>query len=266
VKAHGKVNLCLLVGAPRTDGLHPLVSIFQPTTLADEVEMEPASPAEIVALARAGEQDLVVCPGVDGDNLALKALTEFRAATGWDGPAQRITIEKRIPIAGGMAGGSADAAAVLRLASSASGIEIPPELPMRLGADVPALLANRRALVTGAGEHVQPLPGDDLDLVVVPLDAQLTAAQVYRTFDILGLARSDAELASLRDDPPVVNDLEPAARRLCRAIDPALEALAHAGGERPMVSGSGPTVFGRSEDPERVVARLSEHGYAALAA
>jgi 4-diphosphocytidyl-2-C-methyl-D-erythritol kinase len=254
MKAHGKVNLCLLVGAPRTDGLHPLVSIFQPTKLADEVTMAPYV------------RDAVVCPGVEGDNLALKALTAFRAATGWDGPPQRITIEKRIPIAGGMAGGSADAAAVLRLASSASGIEIPPELPMRLGADVPALLANRRALVTGAGEHVQPLPGDDLDLVVVPLDAQLTAAQVYRTFDILGLARSDAELASLRDDPPVVNDLEPAARRLCRAIDPALEALAHAGGERPMVSGSGPTVFGRSEDPERVVARLSEHGYAALAA
>jgi 4-diphosphocytidyl-2-C-methyl-D-erythritol kinase len=266
VKAHGKVNLCLLVGAPRTDGLHPLVSIFQPTTLADEVVMEPASPAEIVALARAGEQDLVVCPGVDGDNLALKALTEFRAATGWDGPAQRITIEKRIPIAGGMAGGSADAAAVLRLASKASGVEIPPDLPMRLGADVPALLFNERALVTGAGEHVQPLPAERLDLVVVPVNAQLTAAQVYRAYDILGIARSDEELAALRDDPPAVNDLEPAARRLCRAIDPALEALARAGAEHPMVSGSGPTVFGRGDDPERVIARLSEHGYAGIAA
>ena len=242
MKANGKVNLCLLVGAPRTDGLHPLVSVFQPTKLADEVTMAPYV------------RDAVVCPGVEGENLALKALTEFRAATGWDGPPQRITIEKRIPIAGGMAGGSADAAAVLRLASQASGI------------DIPALLANQRSLVTGAGEHVQPLPGDHLDLVVVPLDAQLTAAQVYRTFDILGLARSDAELASLRDDPPVVNDLEPAARRLCRAIEPALEALAHAGADRPMVTGSGPTVFGRSEDPERVVARLSEHGYTALAA
>jgi 4-diphosphocytidyl-2-C-methyl-D-erythritol kinase len=254
VKAHGKVNLCLLVGAPRTDGLHPLVSIFQPTKLADEVTME------------VYVRDTVVCPGVEGDNLALKALTEFRAATGWDGPPQRITIEKRIPVAGGMAGGSADAAAVLKLASQASGIAIPPDLPMRLGADVPALLANQRSLVTGAGEHVQPAPGDRLDLVVVPLDAQLTAAQVYRTFDILGLARSDEELAALRDDPPVINDLEPAARRLCRAIEPALEALAHAGAEHPMVTGSGPTVFGRSADPERVVARLSEHGYNGIAA
>jgi 4-diphosphocytidyl-2-C-methyl-D-erythritol kinase len=266
VKAQGKVNLCLLVGAPRTDGLHPLVSIFQPTKLADEVTMEPASPAETVALARAGAHDLVVCPGVTGENLALRALTAFRAATGWDGPSQRITIEKRIPVAGGMAGGSADAAAVLKLAASASGIAIPLDLPMRLGADVPALLANRRALVTGAGEHVEPAPGERLDLVVVALDAQLTAAEVYRTFDILALARSDEELASLRHDPPPVNDLEPAARRLCRAIDPALEALARAGAELPMVTGSGPTVFGRGDDPERVVARLREHGYTGIAA
>jgi 4-diphosphocytidyl-2-C-methyl-D-erythritol kinase len=205
VKAHGKVNLCLLVGAPRSDGLHPLVSVFQPTDLADEVTMEP------------DVRDSVVCPGVEGDNLALRALTEFRASTGWDGPPQRIVIEKRIPVAGGMAGGS--------------------------------------------GEHVEPIAGVKPPLVVVPLDARLTAAQVYRTFDILGLARSDEELASLRDDPPPVNDLEPAARRLCQAIDPALEALARAGAEHPLVSGSGPTVFGRAGDPERVVARLAEAGY-----
>ena len=73
------MNLCLLVGAPRTDGLHPLVSVFQPTALADEVTLEPASPRELVELARAGAttrpRDLVVCPGVSGENLALTALT-----------------------------------------------------------------------------------------------------------------------------------------------------------------------------------------------
>jgi 4-diphosphocytidyl-2-C-methyl-D-erythritol kinase len=262
VKAYGKVNLCLLVGAPRTDGLHPLVSVFQPTALADEVTLTTASPAEIVKHAG---RDLVVCPGIDGENLALRALTEFRAATGWEGPPQRIAIEKRIPIAGGMAGGSADAAATLRLVADASGIGIPDDLPMRLGADVPALLAGTRALVTGAGEHVAPVAGDPLPLVVVPLDAELTAAAVYRAFDVLGTARSDEELAeaaaSVADDPPPVNDLEPAARRLCRAIDPALEALSKAGAEHPMVTGSGPTVFGRAPDPERVVAELRRAGY-----
>ena len=159
---------------------------------------------------------------------------------------------------------------MLRLAAQASGIEIPDDLAMRLGADVPALLLNQRALVTGAGEHVEPIPGDKPPLVVVPLNVHLTAAQVYRTFDVLGVARSDEELAqaasAVRDAPPPVNDLEPSARRLCRAIDPALEALAQAGAEHPMVTGSGPTVFGRADDPERVVARLSKHGYKAIAA
>jgi 4-diphosphocytidyl-2-C-methyl-D-erythritol kinase len=264
VKAYGKVNLCLFVGAPRTDGLHPLVSVFQPTALADDVTLEPAAPREIVAHAG---RDLVVCPGIEGDNLALKALAEFRRATGWDGPPQRITITKRIPVAGGMAGGSADAAATLRLASRASGHRIPEDLPMRLGADVPALLRSGRSLVTGAGEHVAPIGGDKPALVVVPLDAHLGAAEVYRAFDVLGIARGDDELAELAADlraghrAPPVNDLEGAARRLCRAIDPALEALAAAGAEHPMVTGSGPTVFGRAPDPERVVAQLHQAGY-----
>ncbi|WP_051324136.1 4-(cytidine 5'-diphospho)-2-C-methyl-D-erythritol kinase [Candidatus Solirubrobacter pratensis] len=278
MKARGKVNLCLLVGAPRTDGLHPLVSVFQPTALADEVTIEPASPEEIVAIARreaaarrrdgaSGVRDLVVCPGVYGDNLALRAFTEFRAATGWDGAPQRISIAKRIPVAGGMAGGSADAAAALRLAGQVSGIPVPNHLAMRLGADVPALLHDTRALVTGAGEHVEPVAGAELPLVIVPLDAALTAKEVYRAFDILGAARSDEELAEAAariragHDPPLVNDLEPAARRLCRAIDPALEALEKEGAEHPMVTGSGPTVFGRAADPERVAARLREAGY-----
>lgn len=266
--ARGKVNLSLLVGAPRSDGLHPLVTVMQPVALADDVTLEPASPAEIVALARAGEPDLIVCPGVEGDNLALRALAEFRAATGWDGPSQRLTIAKRIPVAAGMGGGSADAAAALRLAANVAGRPVPGGLAMRLGADVPALLHGGRALVTGAGEHVEPLAGDPPGLVIVPLDAALSAAEVYRAYDVLGLARGDDELAAEAErlraggEPQPVNDLEQAARRLCRAIDPALEALAAAGAEHPMVTGSGPTVFGRADDPERVAARLHQAGYA----
>jgi 4-diphosphocytidyl-2-C-methyl-D-erythritol kinase len=259
VKAHGKVNLCLLVGAPRSDGLHPIVSVLQPVDLADEVTMEP----------RGGERDVVDCPGVDGDNLALRALAGFRVATGWAGPPQRITIAKRIPVAAGMGGGSADAAAALRLASHASGLPVPDGLAMRLGADVPALLHGARALVTGAGEHVEALPGDRPGLVIVPLDAALGAGEVYRAFDVLGRARSDEELAeaaailrtgALPDDL-AVNDLETPARRLCRAIEPALEALSAAGAGDPMVTGSGPTVFGRARDAPAVAARLRAAGY-----
>jgi 4-diphosphocytidyl-2-C-methyl-D-erythritol kinase len=255
VLAPGKVNLCLLVGAPRrSDGLHQLVSVVQPTRLADEVTIE-----------RGGPVDSVVCPGVGGENLALTAVNAFREATGWDGPPQRITIRKRIPIAGGMAGGSSDAAAALTLIAEVAGIAIPRELPMALGADVPVMMGAVRALMTGAGEHVEPLPGAAPPLVVVPLEAELGAGQVYAEFDAHDAPRSPEELERaaqrIRDgEIEHVNDLERAARRLCPAIDPALEALREAGVERPMVTGSGPTVFGVSEDPE-VVDRLHAAGY-----
>jgi 4-diphosphocytidyl-2-C-methyl-D-erythritol kinase len=252
--APGKVNLCLLIGAPRADGLHPLVSLVQPTRLADTLTLEPG-----------GEQDEVICPGVTGENLALRALRDFRAATGWDAPPQRLTISKRIPIAAGMAGGSSNAAAALRLASQASGLAIPPDLAMALGADVPVMLANTRALMTGAGEHVEPLPGDAPSLIIVPLDAELGAGEVYKAFDALATPRAPDELEHAAEriragDFEHVNDLEGPARALCPAIDPALEALREAGVAHPLVSGSGPTVFGISDDPD-AVARLHAAGY-----
>jgi 4-diphosphocytidyl-2-C-methyl-D-erythritol kinase len=234
--APGKVNLCLLVGAPRADGLHPLVSVVQPTDLADEV------------------------------SLALTALEAFRFATDWEIAGLKLTIDKRIPIAGGMAGGSSDAAAALRLASQASGFAIPPDLPMRLGADVTVMIDAERALMTGAGEHVEPLPGDKPRLIVLPLDAALSAGEVYRAYDTHFTPRApealDAAAAAIRAGEPFeyVNDLEAPARRLCAAIDPALEALREHGVEQPMVSGSGPTVFGFSDDPD-VVARLHASGH-----
>jgi 4-diphosphocytidyl-2-C-methyl-D-erythritol kinase len=252
------VNLCLFVGAPRADGLHPIVSVFQPVSLADDV-----------TLAEGDGADRVVCPGVDGENLAARALAEFRAATGWTGTPRALTIVKRIPVAAGMGGGSADAAAALRLAAADSGRPIPAGLPMRLGADVPVLLQHARALVTGAGEHVEPLAHgtETAALVIVPLDAHLSTRDVYAEFDTHDRARTPEELADwarrLRagEPPPPVNDLEAAARRLCPAIDRALAALRDAGVPRPLVTGSGPTVFGACEDPE-APARLRAMGYA----
>ncbi len=257
--APGKVNVCLLVGAPRADGLHPLVSGVQPVMLADDV-----------TLARGEGADRVVCPGVTGPNLAARALAEFRAATGWDGPPQRLTITKRIPIAAGMAGGSADAAAALKLASEASGLPIPDDLPMRLGADVTVMLHGGRALMTGAGEHVEPLPGSKPPLIVITLDAHLGAGEVYRAFDMHDTPRTPDELeqaaAAVRAGHITpVNDLEPAARRLCPLIDPALEALREAGVRDPMVTGSGPTVFGISDDPD-ALARIQARYPRAVAA
>ena len=97
--APAKINMCLFLGATRADGKHELVSVMQSLAWGDEVTAEPA------------ERDEVICPGVDGPNLAEAAL----AAVPDGRPPLRITIEKRIPIAAGLGGGSADAAAVLRL-------------------------------------------------------------------------------------------------------------------------------------------------------
>jgi 4-diphosphocytidyl-2-C-methyl-D-erythritol kinase len=238
--APGKVNLCLLVGRPRADGLHPLVSIVQPVSLADELILEPA------------ERDEVVCPGVEGPNLAARALALFREATGWQEPV-RITITKRVPVAAGMGGGSSDAAATLRLAAAAAGVPLPRELAPRLGSDVPALLHAGCSLVTGAGEGVEALAAEPSGLVLLRSEHELSTADVYREADRLGvrhdLATPEAEVRG--GARPLVNDLEPAARSLCPSIDDALAAVRAMGAEHAMVSGSGPTVFGVFADLER---------------
>jgi 4-diphosphocytidyl-2-C-methyl-D-erythritol kinase len=251
--APGKVNLCLFVGEPRPDGYHPLVSVFQSVTLADRLRLEPA----------AGDADEVVCPEVPGPNLAAAALAAYREASGWDGPPVRVTITKRVPVAAGMGGGSADAAAALRLAAHAAGRpddSLIVALAPALGADVPSQIRPGRALVTGIGEHVEPLaPGPPAALVIVPSDAALSTPAVYREADRLPSVRDDlegprAEVAAALGagvPPPAVNDLQPAAISLCPAIEGALRDVTAAGARSALVSGSGPTVFGTFDDPEK---------------
>jgi 4-diphosphocytidyl-2-C-methyl-D-erythritol kinase len=249
--APGKVNLCLRLGARRDDGLHELVSAVQAVSLVDELTLEPGE----------GADDEVVCPEVEGENLAARALAAYRKVSGWDAPPQRLTIEKRVPVAGGMGGGSSDAAAALRLAATAAGRSDDPllaRLAATLGADVPALLRPGLKLVTGAGEHVRGL--HDIErfwVILLPLREQLRTADVFAEADRLGLARPASELEAAEREledglshggtlPLEIlgNDLEPAARSLCPAIDEALAALRAAGAEAAMVSGSGPTTFG----------------------
>jgi 4-diphosphocytidyl-2-C-methyl-D-erythritol kinase len=245
-QAPAKINLCLLVGPTREeDGRHELVTVFEPLELHDTVTLQ-ALPD--------GDADEVVCPGVTGENLAARALTRFRHATGWDGPAVRLVIEKRIPIAGGMAGGSADAAAALRLARRASGLgddALLYRLAAGLGADVPGQISPQRLLGTGAGEHLEPLAParEPYGVLVVPSRDQLSTADVFREGDRLGIARDRDELAAARDlvrrgRIPEENDLEAPAIALLPWVGDALEAVRDAGAERAMVSGSGPTVLG----------------------
>jgi 4-diphosphocytidyl-2-C-methyl-D-erythritol kinase len=256
--APGKVNLSLYVGAPREDGLHPLVSVVQPVSLADELTLEPAPEAAA---------DEVVCPGVEGENLAGAALAAFRAATGWDAPPQRLEIRKRVPVAAGMGGGSGDAAAALRLAARAAGVDDPGlllALAARLGGDVPSQVAPGRTLMTGAGEHVRLLgPAGGLALVILPSPHGLSTPAVYREFDRIGVQRSAGELAELEargGELEIHNDLQDAARSLCPPIGAALEAVAATGAEHVLVSGSGPTVFGLYPGLERARAAAEAVG------
>jgi 4-diphosphocytidyl-2-C-methyl-D-erythritol kinase len=274
------VNLTLLLGPTRSDGYHELVSVVQAVSLTDALTLEPAE-------LGTGE-DVVVCPGVEGDNLAARALRAYRDAAGWDAPAQLLTIDKRIPVAAGMGGGSSDAAATLRLAARAAGRDDDhrlDELAFGLGADVPALLRPGRVLVSGAGEHVSPLPdtaSDALGLLILPSTEQLSTQAVFAEADRLGLGRDTAELAARRVDllnaagtgdfplELVVNDLEPAARSLCPSIDDALATARGAGAAVAMVSGSGPTVFGlfeqRGEDLDAIADLLADSFPGATAA
>jgi 4-diphosphocytidyl-2-C-methyl-D-erythritol kinase len=258
--APAKVNLGLFLGPLRAaDGRHELVSVMQSISLADELTLAPA-PAGAAA-------DAIVCPGVEGPpehNLAWRALALFRAHTGWDAPPLELRVRKRIPVAAGLAGGSADAAAALRLARHASGVggeELLLELAGELGADVPAQVSPGRWLATGAGERLQPLPDPRLPfgLLVLAAEEGLSTAAVYAEADRLGLARTSGELgerahalqaAFARGDPlPLAgdllhNDLQRAAVSLRPEIAQTLREARQAGAETQLLSGSGPTVLG----------------------
>jgi len=237
--APAKINLCLYVGHRRPDGYHDLLSVMQSIDLADELELRDAD----------GARDEVRCPAVDGPNLAEQAIAAFRAATGWDGPSQLLTITKRIPIAAGLGGGSADAAATLRLLARRAGLGTAAqlqEIAKHLGADVPSQLAPGRWLAEGIGERLTRLPNaPPIGYLIVPSQAKLSTAAVYAEADRLRLTRGPDELKTLRTtidptNPKPVNDLEPAARSLEPTIEATLERLSGAG----FVTGSGPTVVG----------------------
>jgi 4-diphosphocytidyl-2-C-methyl-D-erythritol kinase len=275
VHAPAKLNLGLYLGRARPDGLHELCSLFEPLALADLLRITEA------------ERDEVVCPGIEGENLASRALAALRER-GWDAPPLRIEIEKRTPIAAGLGGGSADAAAVLRLASEAfwsSGDQNPsastrvvadlPAIAAELGADVPSQLRPALALVRGAGEMVEPLPAPaEHAALLLPGGGGLSTKDVFDEADRLGLGRPEPELDEIAGKlraaagagaspltyvDLLVNDLEPAAISLRPDIGEALDVLRRAGAPAVFLSGSGPTVVGlfpTIREAEAVAARV----------
>jgi len=245
--APGKVNLALFLGPVRGDDRHELVTAIESVSLADELD---------VAFLSDGP-DQVVCEAVKGDNLVATALKALRAG-GWTAPPVRVHIRKRIPIAAGMGGGSADAAALLRVAQRLAPVPEIGRLAAELGADVPSQLEPGLVLGTGAGEVIEARPAlASHAFVVVPQPRPLSTAHVYAEADRLGLPRSEdglaAKFAALESAlgagarlpaELAVNDLEPAAVSLCPEVAAALDAVRSAGADHAMVCGSGPTVAG----------------------
>jgi 4-diphosphocytidyl-2-C-methyl-D-erythritol kinase len=263
--APAKVNLILHVGDVRGDGLHELASLFASLELADELTIDVSD----------GDRDEVVCAGVSGPNLATRAIDELRAELDGDLPPLRVGIDKRIPVAAGMGGGSADAAAVLRGANAIAGSPLDPAalraVGARIGADVPSQIEPRHALVTGAGEHVEPVELPPLALVLIPQQAGLSTADVYREADRIGSTRSRLDPDALRAlaGAPLAelaaaleNDLEAAALSLRPELATELQALRDAGALAARITGSGPTAFGLFSDrslAERAVFALSSN-------
>lgn len=278
LRAPAKVNLCLYLGETRADGLHELSSVFAPVSVADELTVSEAP----------GPSDEVIVPAIEGPgpDLTARALAAIRDA-GWKRAPLRIDVLKRIPVAAGLGGGSADAAAVLRLAADDLPAEELARIAAALGADVPSQIDPRTSLVGGAGELVTPLPEPDpFAMVLVPDPEGLSTPVVFAEADRLGLPRPAAEIEGRRAALAaafagggdvlahaaaglLVNDLAEAAISLRPEIAGALAALDGAGAALAGITGSGPTAFGifpGADEAERAAAEIEAGGRKAIVA
>lgn len=249
VRARAKINLGLEVLGRRADGYHELRSIMWAIELADRVTLE-ASGAGIALECAA--PDVPQTP----DNLAWRAAELVRRETG-AAPGLRIRIHKRIPVAAGLGGGSADAAAVLaglgRLRGGRLGSRRLGALAVALGMDVPFFLGRSPALARGRGEEIRPVAASaDLSLVLANPGFPLATREVYARLEPADYGdgrRVDALVVALRRGAEAVaatvtNGLERAAARLWPGLGEVKAALLEAGCLAALMSGSGPTVLG----------------------
>lgn len=254
--AHAKVNLGLRVQSVRGDGFHPLQSVFQSIGWSDRLEVA------------AAEEDTI--SGWDGGpvpdgptNLALRAAQEMRDAAG---ASVRISIRLRkdIPVAAGLGGGSADAAAALHMTARLLGFDPDRvgDLAPRLGSDVPFCATGGTAAVTGRGDVIDALPllsGFAFGLVVPPVE--LATPAVFAAWDRLGEPTGpesqSVELPpAVRPYGPLVNDLYPAAVDLVPDLEEWRQELAARWGRAVFMSGSGPTLFGFFVDTDEAAGAL----------
>ena len=261
--APAKINLSLLIGPGEANGYHEVFTIFVPVDVYDVLgfglEARPAGddPADLQVKARAIEAEA---------NIVAHALRALERHTGWVFTG-RVTIDKGIPMAAGMGGGSTDAATALLVGAQvlreAGGPDVSEadlrELARGLGADVPFFLDPRPAIGRGIGDLLEPLSLPDLPLVLVFTDQPLSTAHVYREFDLRNpaeaheafAARSSAEEERWRRARTIDeiagllhNDLEETSCSLLPGLYDAKDIILQEGAIGALVSGSGPTIYG----------------------
>ena len=283
VRVPAKINLQLAVGPLRPDGYHGLVTVFHAVSLFDELTVA-AADADSVAMTGEGAE---VVPA-NGDNLALRAVRALRAAVAQRGRAAgaggvAATIAKRIPVAGGMAGGSADAAAALVACNELWGTGLSQQklcaVAGGVGSDVAFAVLGGTAIGRGRGEQLTPvLPAAPATFhwVLALADGHLSTPTVFRTLDRQRLGQEVAEpdlsadlMAALGAGDPVKlgaalsNDLQEPALTMFPALRKTLDAGLEAGALGALVSGSGPTCFFLARDDRHatdLVASLSGGG------
>jgi len=241
--APAKLNLALVVGPTRPDGKHEIATVFQRIDLADEISVEPAAAATETTV-----------DGYPDDTLVASALAALAAPHGW-----RARIEKQIPVAAGLGGGSSDAASALRLGNAQLaepyGQDELHRLAVQLGADVPFFLRDGPQFGAGDGTTLAPvaLPQDYAVCLLVPHDAaKASTADVYAAFDARGGADGFAERAdALRAALTEVRSAADLARLPPNDLASSQHSasLRELGAFRADVSGAGPAVYGLFEDP-----------------
>lgn len=240
--ARAKINLSLHVTARRADGYHLLDSLVAFAEVGDRLHFAP-DPEVTLALEGPFAAGLAAEP----DNLVLRAARALGA--GPDGA--RITLDKQLPVASGMGGGSADAAATLRGLARLWGRELPGDQGLALGADVPVCLAGHSARMRGVGEQITRVRLPRLPAVLVNPGIAVATGAVFAALDRFGPPMPEAlpVMETAREAVQAVaalrNDLEAPARRIAPAVDAVLTAIrAQEGALLARMSGSGATCFG----------------------
>lgn len=243
-RACAKINLCLHLTGQRDDGYHLLDSLVVFADVGDHISV---APADEFALTIAGPFGAGL--DADEDNLAAKAARIYPDHT------VHITLEKNLPVASGIGGGSADAAAVLRAMADMTGTDLPTDLGLTLGADVPVCVHGSACRMQGIGEDISAIDTlPPLNAVLVWPDVAVSTGAVFQA-----IAHKDNEAMPKVPSQPLTfhqtiaflkttrNDMQNAAMQIAPAISDALDELQNSGVAFARMSGSGATCFGLYE-------------------